>query len=43
MIDWPTFKNAISEWITNMSSSSIGITILDQSGYLSFKDKITLH
>ncbi len=26
-----------------MAANSIGVTLLDQSGYLTFKDKVTLH
>lgn len=43
IIDWPAFRNTILEWVTQMGLSSIGASLIDQSGYLTFKDKITLH
>ena len=43
IIDWPAFRNTIVDWVTQMGSSSIGATLIDQSGYLTFKDKVTLH
>ena len=43
IIDWPAFRNTIGEWIYSMGSAAIGQTIVDQSGYLTFKDKVTLH
>jgi hypothetical protein len=43
VIDWPAFRNTMGDWLQSNASSSIGYTVLDQGGYLSFKDKVTLH
>lgn len=41
LIDWNVFRNTLIDWITSMSH--IGFTLMDQSGYLTLKDKFTLH
>ena len=43
VIDWAAFRNTMVEWIVSMSSQIMGLTLLDQSGYLSFRDRIVLH
>lgn len=43
VIDWPAFRNTMGDWLQSNASSSIGYVVLDQGGYLSFKDKLTLH
>eukprot|EP00347_Sterkiella_histriomuscorum_P022084 403331737 len=41
VIDWQAFRNTMNEWITQMSH--IGITIQDQNGNLTQRDRMCLH
>ncbi|CDW88478.1 UNKNOWN [Stylonychia lemnae] len=41
LIDWSAFRNTLNEWITQMSH--ISITIQDQNGNITQKDKLSLH
>mmetsp|Transcript_13196 Transcript_13196/g.9552 ORF Transcript_13196/g.9552 Transcript_13196/m.9552 type:complete len:91 (-) Transcript_13196:8-280(-) len=40
-IDWPAFRNTLIEWLA--SNSPLLLTLMDQQGYLTEKDKMCLH
>jgi hypothetical protein len=43
VIDWAAFRNTMLEWLLAVAAQVVGLTLMDQSGYLSFRDRIVLH
>ena len=41
LIDWTVFRNTLSEWI--MSMPHLVFTLIDQTGYLTQKERVNLH